>query len=144
MFIGVLYTKDIMTQWPRLSSYYCISVFRTYIVEQYKEFYANDICKSKPDVCVWIKEQVQNNKYWIRKEDRMWWDMMGCWEKENNNLDWSCKNWIEKSLSQNPINVFPLLALCCLLKIRDNTIKKAYRKLQWGKIIITKKYRKLQ
>ena len=42
----------------------CI-IFSTYIVEQYKTFYANDICKAKPDVCAWLKERFSNNTKWI-------------------------------------------------------------------------------
>ena len=36
-----------------------------YIVEQYKEFYANDVCKSHPDLCEWVKERVRENNDWI-------------------------------------------------------------------------------
>ena len=41
------------------------SVSRSYIVEQYKEFYANDVCKSHPDVCEWVKERILENTRWI-------------------------------------------------------------------------------
>ena len=36
-----------------------------YIVEQYKEMYGNDICKSKPETCAWLKAKIGNNKNWV-------------------------------------------------------------------------------
>ena len=40
-------------------------VSRIYIVEHFKEFYANDVCKSHPDLCEWVKERVRENNDWI-------------------------------------------------------------------------------
>ena len=36
-----------------------------YIVEQYTEMYGNDICKSKPETCSWLKERIKSNKIWV-------------------------------------------------------------------------------
>ena len=42
-----------------------------YIVEQYKEFYGNDICKSSPDTCVWLKERIKSNRDWVKEQGRL-------------------------------------------------------------------------
>ena len=38
---------------------------RIYIIEQYREFYANDVCNTHPDVCEWVKGRIQENNDWI-------------------------------------------------------------------------------
>ena len=43
-----------------------------YIVEQYKEFYGNDICKSKPDTCKWLKQRIKSNKDWVNEEAKLY------------------------------------------------------------------------
>ena len=40
-------------------------LFRIYIIEHYKEFYANDVCKTHPDVCEWVKKRIQENNDWV-------------------------------------------------------------------------------
>ena len=39
--------------------------FRIYIIENYREFYTNDVCKTHPDVCEWVKGRIQENNDWI-------------------------------------------------------------------------------
>ena len=42
-----------------------------YIVEQYKEFYGNDVCKTSPDTCLWLKERIRSNKNWVKEQCRI-------------------------------------------------------------------------
>ena len=39
--------------------------YRIYIIEHYKEFFANDVCKAHPDVCEWVNERIQENNDWV-------------------------------------------------------------------------------
>jgi hypothetical protein len=38
---------------------------RTNIIENYKEFFANDICSSDPDACTWLKETFALNQAFV-------------------------------------------------------------------------------
>ena len=38
---------------------------RTYIVESYKEYYANDVCKSNPKLCAWLKQRFAENTEYV-------------------------------------------------------------------------------
>ena len=41
---------------------------RTYITEQYKEFYANDICTKSPQTCHWLKNRFRRNSEVVMKK----------------------------------------------------------------------------
>ena len=43
-----------------------------YIVEQYKEFYGNDICKSSPNTCKWLKQRIKSNKDWVKEQAKIY------------------------------------------------------------------------
>ena len=41
---------------------------KTYITEAYKEFFANDVCKTSPEKCRWIKDQFRQNQNWVNDQ----------------------------------------------------------------------------
>lgn len=46
-------------------SFTLLFALRTYIIESYKEFYANDICTSDPKACAWLKAQIKENTKYV-------------------------------------------------------------------------------
>ena len=56
---------------------------RTYIVEQYKEFYTNDVCKSTPDACQWIKERFRKNSDYVQSEIKARSSIVPFWHQVN-------------------------------------------------------------
>ena len=87
--------------------------FRTSIVEQYKEFYANDICTSEPDACEWIGEQLKGNHEYVKRmvkaksDSDPFWHLVGLFYKQMEGITrgYQLKKRLEGGSNDNDIEI---------------------------------------